>query len=177
MLKHFHLTQRQWRGILKWSLHSLLFLLVLTFQDVVLAKHPVFGVKLSLVPLLLICVCIREGPEGGGLFTLLAALFWCLSGADYGNLSLAILPICSILAAVLCRALLKVRFLPTFLCCLAISLTNETVIFIFKLILSGVAPENYQRVLLPRVGLSILTLPLLYYAVKAIHRTGGSHDL
>ena len=170
MLKHFHLTQRQWRGILKWSLHSLLFLLVLTFQDVVLAKHPVFGVKLSLVPLLLICVCIREGPEGGGLFTLLAALFWCLSGADYGNVSLAVVPIGAILSSILLRSVFQPGILTTALCCLAVGLCNDLLIFGFKLVFSSVAIRYLWQTLLPGAVLSLCGLLPIYPVVRAIHK-------
>lgn len=177
MLKYFHLTKRQWLGILKWSLYALLFLLVLIIQDVILAKHPPFGIKLKLIPVYIVCVCVREGPERGGLFALLASVFWCLSGADYGNLSVAILPVGSILGAVLCRAVLTVRFLPTFLCCAAVCLVNDSVIFAFKLVLTAISPGQYYKVLLPCVGLSLLSVPVLYFVVKAVSRTGGRNDL
>lgn len=177
MLKHFHLTRRQWKSLLKWTFYSLLFLLVLVIQDVILAKHPLLEIKLHVVPLLIVCVCIREGPEGGGLFALLAALFWCLSGADYGNLSLAVVPIGSILAAVLCRAVLTVRFLPTLLSAFVISLLNETVIFVFKVVLTGLPLSNWPEILLPGLLLSMPALPLFYFAVKGIHKTGGQDDL
>ena len=41
MLKYFHLTKRQWQGVLKWSLYGLLTLLVLLLQTSVLAKSPI----------------------------------------------------------------------------------------------------------------------------------------
>ena len=135
MLKYFHLTKRQWQGILKWSLYGLLTLLVLLFQTSVLAKAPVLGTKLAPLPALIVCVCVREGPEKGGIYAILASLFWCFSGADFGNLSVAVIPIGAMLAAVLCRAVLTLRFLPTGLCCLAVTLLNASVIFLFKLIL------------------------------------------
>lgn len=177
MLKHLHITARQWKALLKWTLYSLFFLLTLITQTVVLAKHPIFGLKLNLIPLLIVCVCIREGPESGGLYALLTSVFWCLSGADYGNLSVAILPVCAILSAVLCRAVLTVRFVPTLLCCLVTSLIHESVIFALKMLLASVLARYYVSVVLPGVGLSLLALPLLYVLTKAISRTGGRHEL
>ena len=178
MLKHVHLTKTQWKSILKWSLYALVYLLVLVLQGVVLGKLPVFGAKLSPLPLYLVIVCIREGPERGGLFVLLGTLLWYLSGADYGNLSLAILPIGSILAAILCRAVLTVRLMSTWVCCLLISLIHESLIFAFKLILPpGISPDYYLRVLVPGVLLSLVTVPLMYFAAKAISRIGVQHDL
>lgn len=178
MLKHVHLTKNQWKSILKWSVYCGVYLLVLLLQDVVLAKLPIFGAKLSPLPLYLVVVCIREGPERGGLFALLGSLFWYLSGVDYGNLSVAVLPIGAILSAVLCRAVLTVRLLPTCICCFAVSLLNESLIFAFKLILPpGIGSEYYLRVLLPGVVLSLALVPPLYFAVKAIGRIGAQHDL
>lgn len=173
MLKYFHLTKLQWQGILKWSLYGLLTLLVLLVQTVLLSQKPVWGAKLTPLPALIVCVCVREGPEKGGLYAILATLLWCLSGADFGNLSVAVIPVGAILSAVLCRAVLTLRFLPTALCCLAVSLADATVIFIFKLILPPtVALENYWRLLLPGVAFSMVFMPIHYGLVKLISRIG-----
>lgn len=177
MLNHLHITARQWKTGLKWTLYAALFLLTMVFQTVILAKHPILGLKLNPVPLLIVCVCVREGPEGGGLFALLASLFWCLSGADYGNLSVAILPAGAILSAVLCRAVLTMRFFPTFLCCLAVSLLHDSVIFALKLLLAAGRPSYYTETILPSVLLSMILMPPVYLLVKAVHKTGGSYDL
>ena len=173
MFKYFHLTKRQWQGILKWSLYGLLTLTVLLLQTVVLSRLPVLGVKLTPLTALIVCVCIREGPERGGVYAILAALFWCLSGSDFGNISVAVIPIGAMLSAVLCRAVLTMGFLPTALCCLGVSLLNDSLIFVFKLILPPtVALENYWKVLLPGVGLSMAFVPIHYALVKLISRIG-----
>ena len=178
MLKHLHLTRRQWLGVLRWTLYSLLLLFVLLLQTVVLARNPVFGAKLAPVSVVIICVCIREGPEKGGLFALLASLFWYMSGAYYGNLAVAILPVGSILAAVLCRSAFRQRLLSTLLFCFAICLLNDLTVFIFKLLLlEKLALRNLWQVLLPGTCLTMLFVPLIYFPVKLIHRIGGKHDL
>lgn len=173
MFKHFHLTKTQWQGILKWTVYGLLTLLTLLLQTVVLARTTALRIKPTPLPVLTVCICIREGPEKGGVYALLSALLWCFSGADYGNLSVAILPIGAMLSAVLCRAVLTLRFVPTALCALAVTLLNATAIFIFKLILPPtVALENYWRILLPGVALSMVFLPIQYPLVKCISRIG-----
>lgn len=173
MLKYVHLTRLQWLGILKWSLYGLLTLLVLLLQTVLLAQLPIRGAKLDPMPALIVCVCVREGPEKGGVYAILAALFWCLSGAFFGNISVAVIPIGAILSAVLCRAVLTLRLLPTALCCLGVTLVNASAIFGFKLILPPtVELSNYWRVLLPGVGLSMAFVPLHYALVKLISRIG-----
>lgn len=178
MFKYFHLTKLQWKGILKWSLYSLLFLATLLLQSVVLSQTPVLGAKLTPVPLYIVAVCVREGPEKGGVFAILATLFWCLSGADFGNLSVAVLPIGAMLSAVLCRAVLTLRLAPTALCCLAVSLLDASVIFAFKLVLPPtVALDNYWRVLLPGVLLSMVFVPVQYVLVRLISRIGVRDEL
>ena len=173
MRKYFHLTRRQWLGVLKWSLYGLLTLLVLLLQTVVLAKSPILGAKLAPLPILIVCVCVREGPEKGGIYAILASLFWCFSGADFGNLSVAVIPIGAMLSAVLCRAVLTLRFVPTALCCLAVTLLNAAAVFLFKLILPPtVAIENFWQVLLPGVGLSMVFVPIHYALVRLIGRIG-----
>ena len=182
VFKYFHLTKLQWQGILKWSLYGLLTLLVLLLQTVVLAKLPIWGARLTPLPALIVCVCVREGPEKGGVYAILAALLWCLSGADFGNLSVAVIPVGAILSAVLCRAVLTLRFLPTALCAFGVSLLNACVIFAFKLILPPTVPlivnpptvalENLWRVLLPGEILSMVFMPIHYVLVKRIGRIG-----
>ena len=173
MFKYFHLTKLQWQSILKWSLYGLLTLLVLLLQTVVLSKLPVWGAKLTPLPALIVCVCVKEEPEKGGVYAILASLLWCLSGADFGNHSVAVIPVGAMLSAVLCRAVLTLRFVPTALCCLAVTLLNAAAIFLFKLILPPtVALENFWRVLLPGVGLSMAFVPLHYGLVKLIGRIG-----
>ena len=177
MLRHLHLTRRQWLGVLRWTLYSLLLLFVLLLQTVVLPRTPVFGIKLAPLGVVLICVCIREGAEKGGLFALLGSLFWYMSGADYGNLTVAILPVGAILAAILCRTAFTHRLLSALLCCFLICLINDLVIFAFKLLLEKLAVENLWRVLLPGTCLTMLAVPPVYLLVKLISRIGGKHDL
>lgn len=173
MFKHFHLTKTQWLGILKWSLYGLLTLLTLLLQTVVLSRTTALRIKPTPLPVLIVCICVREGPERGGVYAIITSLLWCFSGADFGNLSVALLPVGAILSAVLCRAVLTLRFLPTALCAFAVTLLNASVIFVFKLILPPtVALDNYWRLLLPGVAISMLFLPIQYPLVKCISRIG-----
>lgn len=177
MLGHFHLTVKQWFSILKWFVYSALLLMTIVVQSVIFARTPIFGAKLQIVPVLLCCVCIREGPEQGGLFVLLGSLFYSLSGVDFGSIMILLLTFCCVFSAVLCSSLLVNRFYTAAICCFLTNLLNEGLIFPFKIFLSDIAPANFWRVLLPGAALSLLAFPVLYPLVKAISRIGGSHDL
>ena len=90
---------------------------------------------------------------------------------------MAVLPAGAILSAVLCRAVLTMRFFPTFLCCLAVSLLHDSVIYALKLLLAAGRPSYYTETILPSVLLSMILMPPAYLLVKAVHKTGGSYDL
>ena len=177
MLKYFHLTRRQWLGLVRWLLYALTLLLTIVLQSVLLSRLPIFGVRLNVIPLLLCCICVREGAEKGGLFVLLGTLFWSCSGLDYGNLSILVVTVCSVLSAWLFATVLSARFPAVALCCFVTTLLNELAIFVFKLILTNLDPANLWQVLLPCAGLSMLGFVPLYLLVKAISRIGGDHGV
>lgn len=177
MYKHLHLTKRQWYGILKWTLYALLSLFVLITQGVLCAQYPLFGLKLSFMPMLLVCICIREGTEKGGLFCLIATTVLCLSKTDYGSLSVALLTILAIFSAALCRAVLAEGLWSVALCCFFVSVINEAVIVLLRSVLNRTAISNLWRVALPACLLSMLVCPLLYVVVRAIGKIGVTHGV
>ena len=75
MLDKLYITPRQWLRILRWTLYFLLFLLAMLLQTVVFGNRRLFGAQLDLVPIVIACVCLREGAERGGTFALLTSLF------------------------------------------------------------------------------------------------------
>ena len=177
MFRHFYLTKRQWFGILKWTVYSLLFLLAIVGQSVILSRLSIFGAKINAIPILLVCICMREGPEKGGLFVLLAATFWALSGVDMGSLMMLTVTVCAVFSAVLYRTELVDRIISAAVCCLVTVLLSDSLVFAYKLLLGSVALDNYLKVLLPGVGLSMLSFPLSYLLVKWISRIGGDHGV
>ena len=82
MLDKLYITPRQWLRILRWTLYAALFLLALLVQTVVFGSRTILGAHPDLVAIVITCVCLREGPERGGTFALIASLVWCLSGID-----------------------------------------------------------------------------------------------
>ena len=84
MLDKLYITPRQWLRILRWTLYAALFLLSLLVQTVVFGSRTILGAHPDLVAIVITCVCLREGPERGGTFALIASLVWCLSGIDQG---------------------------------------------------------------------------------------------
>lgn len=177
MYKHLHLTKLQWLGILKWTLYALLTLFLLITQGVLCAQYPLFGLKLNFLPIALVCICVREGTEKGGIFCLIATTVLCLSQTDYGNLSVAVLTVLAILSAALCRSVLASGLWSVALCCFVTAFLNEAFILLFRSVLNRTAISNLWRVALPACLLSMLLCPLLYVTVRAIGKIGGTHGV
>ena len=106
MLDKLYITPRQWLRILRWTLYAALFLLALLVQTVVFGNRTILGAHPDLVAIVITCVCLREGPERGGTFALIASLVWCLSGIDQGSVCLLVLTVLPVLGSILCRAAL-----------------------------------------------------------------------
>lgn len=177
MLEKLHITTKQWKTIIKWTLHTVLFLFVMLFQTVCLGNVRFFGVSCNFLPVLLTCVCIMEEPSSGGLFTLIMTLIWCLSGADFGSLSIVVLTVGGIFAGIICRAIINRRFLPSALCCFAVCFIHENAIFVLKLLFGDVEHSFWLTRALPSAVFAMVSFPLLYLIIKRISRIGGSNGV
>lgn len=175
MQKHFYLTKRQWLGVLKWSLYSLSFLLLQVNQSVVLAHYPLWGLKLNLIPAMLLCVCLREGEQKGGIFCICANVFYCLSITDYGCLSVAVLTVLPMLAAMFFDSCLTGKFFPGMLCCFVISFLNDALILLFRSVMERTAISNLWKVSLPACALATVFYPLFYLLAHFIGKIGENN--
>ena len=176
MLDKLYITPKQWLHILRWTLYSLLFLLAMMLQTVVFGNRTLLGVHPQLVPLVICCVCLREGPDRGGLFALLTSLFWCLSGADMGSVSLLLLTVLPIAGGLLCRVVLENRFLSCLIITAVTLLLEQSTIFILKYFFDGLPGGLYLSELLPCVFVSLLAQPLIYLLVKCIEKVGEPYE-
>lgn len=175
MLEKLRLTPRQWKILAKWSLYAVLVLTVMMVQTVCLGNVRIFGTSLSLMPIVCCCICLKESPDNGGVFVLVASLIWCLSGADFGSMAVLLWTMLSVLSAIVCRSLLNNRFLPCGLCCLITLLCYESVCFLAKYLFDNAHSIHYLTKVLPCVGLSMLFYPILYLAAKGISQIGGNY--
>ena len=96
-----------YKKYLMWGLYALAFLLVMLFEEVTLGRQRFFGAKLSLLPMVIVLISMHLGHEVGGLFSLLAALFWCCSGGDSGSIAILTWTVLGIAAGYLCCAVFR----------------------------------------------------------------------
>lgn len=176
MLDKLYITPRQWMHILRWTLYALLFLLAMMLQTVVLGNRPIFGITPDFVPIVITCVCLREGPQKGGWFALWTSLLWFLSGADYGSISIAILTVLPVMGSILCRCILNNRFLPCLLINFLTIFFLHSIIFLLKYLISGMDPSLFLSKLIPCVLISMIAQPIVYLLVKKIHQIGDDYE-
>lgn len=158
---------------LMWVLFAALFLFVLLLQTLVFGRVRFFGVKLNLLPVVIVCVCLWVGHEAGGLFGLITGLCWFLTGADDGSLSIVTFTACGILASWLCGNLFPRRFGSALILCLGALLLHEGALFLLKYYLAQAAGSMALWVPIT-VGLSLLGCPVIYLLAKAIRKAGGN---
>ncbi len=166
------MTQRS-RNLIMWGLYALLFLAVLLVQTVLFGRLRFFGVKLNLMPVVIVCIGLWTGHEAGGLFGLLAAVVWFLTGADDGSLSIVSFTLAGILSGWFCDNLFRRRLFPCLVLSLAALLAHEGVLFLLKFFLEG-AEASLALWVPVTAGLSLLPVPVIYLLSKAIGKAGGN---
>ena len=65
VLHKLYISPSQRRTILKWSLYSLVLVLISVVQDVMLSNVRLYGATTELVPCAIFLIGILEGAEGG----------------------------------------------------------------------------------------------------------------
>lgn len=176
MLDKLYITPKQWMHVLRWTLYSLLLLLAILLQTVIFGNRTILGIHPDLVPVVIVCVCLREGPERGGLFALLASLFWCLSGADMGSVAIAVLTIVSVLGGLLCRTVLVDRFVPCLIITVIALLLEHGIVLLLGMFFNGMPGILFFTDLLPCVLISSVSQPLVYWLVGKIEKVGDPYE-
>ena len=85
LLSKLYITPAQRLTALKWALYGALFLAVLVVQDVILSRLTLFGGRADLTSAVILLICVIEGADSGGIFALLASVFYVLAGTAPGE--------------------------------------------------------------------------------------------
>ena len=158
---------------LRWGLCALTVFLTVLFQDVVFSRITVFGCSISLVPAVILLVCMMSPMESACVFALCSALFWSFDGAPLGSVSILLLPVEAAVLGAWRQAQLTRNLTSVLLCCLLGLAVHEEVRFFVALFL-GRAPWSYWYQGLVTAIFSFLACPVLYPVIRAIGRIGGT---
>ena len=156
-LNKIYLTKKQRRSILRWTLYSLVLLLVSVLQDVILCRFRLLGATTDLVPLTIILICLAEGAEKGCFFALIASALYLFSGSAPGYYSMVLITFLAILASIGRQAYLQRSFGSTLLCAGIAMLLYELLTFFMGLFLGLTLPGRIGSFLLT----ALLSLPAL----------------
>lgn len=156
-----YLTAAQRRTILKWTLYTVVLLLLSVIQDVILSRVDVLGASTDLVPCAIILICVLEGAHKSAVFTLIASCVFLFSGSAPGPYCLVFLTALSLGVSLLRQSYLAKRFSSAMVCCLLAFVLYELLTFAIGLFLGL---TNLRRIVgfLITIGLSLPVLPVLY---------------
>ena len=171
-LSKLQLTKLQQKQVLKWTLYALILLILSVLQDVVLCRLRLWGGTTDLFPCAIFTICLMEGTQRGCVFSLVASIFYLLSGTSPGTHILVLITLLSVLVTALQQTYLHKGFLATLLSAVAAMAVYEAAIFGFCLLIGKVTIDRFAGFMVP-VVLSFVVIPVIYPFAKAISTIGG----
>ena len=172
LASRLHLTRKQRFSILRWVLFSLYVLLLSLTQDVIFSRVQILGATTDLVSCGILLICMLREPDSGGLFALLAATFYFLTGTAPGAYTIALLPILGVLMNILRHVLLRRSFGTALFCTGICVMVYELIVFAAGWFLGSTTPDRLLRFVTTGL-LSIALIPLMYPVIAAIGKIGG----
>ena len=164
---------QKYRNLMMWAFFGLLFLLAMLLQTTVFGRVRILGVKLDLMPVVMVCVGLHVGHEAGGLFGLIAGFVWFAAGADDGIPAMVTFTVLGILSGWLCDNLFSRRIWSALLLSLGGLLCHELAVFVLKFYLGGAEGRLLVWALLT-TALSLPACPVIYLLAKAIRKAGAA---
>lgn len=167
-----YLTQKQRLSVLKWTLFSLVLLILTVLQDVVLCRISIFGVTTDLVPCAILLCALLLGSDTGCVFCLAAACFYQFSGSAPGVYAIPLLTILGTGVTIFRQSFLRQSFSAVMVCTAGAVLLYELIVWAFGLFLGRTYFGRLPFFLLTGL-LSLLTAPILYPILRSIGKIGG----
>ena len=172
ILHKLYISPSQRKTILKWSLYSLMLVLISVIQDVMLSNVRVLGATTELVPCGIFLICILEGAEGGSVFTLLAAWIYLYTGTPAGPYCIVFITMLGIGMSIFRQTYLQRGFGSAVLCVSICMILYEMAVFGIGLFLGETYPYRVLGFLVTALG-SVLAVPVLYPVFLRIPAIGG----
>lgn len=172
LLKVLHLTKHQQMQYLKWTLYSLVCLVMLIVQDVVMSRFRFSGATTDLAVCSILLIAIFAGPEDGGTFALLTSLFYWFSGSAPGPYVIALITLLTIGATLFRQAYWHRSFGSIMLCAGLAMMLYELGIFAIGIFVGRTIWARFSVFMLTGL-ISVVVMLALYPLVKAIGKIGG----
>ena len=172
VLHKLYISPSQRKTILKWSLYSLILVLISVVQDVMLSNLRLYGATTELVPCAIFLICILEGAEGGCLFTLLAAWIYLYTGTPAGPYCIVFITMLGIGMSIFRQAYLQRGFGTALLCVSLCMVFYELAVFGIGMFLGQTYGYRILGFLITALS-SVLVVPVLYPVLLRIQAIGG----
>ena len=172
ILHKLYISPGQRRTILKWSLYSILLVVISVVQDVMLSNVRIFGATTELVPCAIFLICILEGAEGGCVFTLLSAWIYLYTGTPAGPYCIVFITMFGVGISVFRQAYLQRGFGTALLCVGVCMLAYEMAVFGIGIFLGQTYGHRCVGFLITAFS-SLLAVPAFYPLFLRIQAIGG----
>lgn len=172
VLHKLYISPSQRKTILKWTLYSLVLVLLSVIQDVMLSNVRILGATTELVPCGIFLICILEGAEAGAVFTLLASWIYLYTGTPAGPYCIVFITAFGLLVSVFRQAYLQRGFGSAILCVAVCMTIYELAVFGIGLFLGQTYGYRILAFLVTALG-SVLAVPVLYPVFLRIQAIGG----
>ena len=172
VLHKLYISPSQRKTILKWTLYSLMLVLLSVIQDVMLSNVRILGATTELVPCGIFLICILEGAEAGAVFTLLASWIYLYTGTPAGPYCIVFITAFGLLVSVFRQAYLQRGFGSAILCVAICMTIYELAVFGIGLFLGQTYGYRILAFLVTALG-SVLAVPVLYPVFLRIQAIGG----
>lgn len=171
-ISRLYLTPLQRQHLLKWGLYAAVLVFALLLQDTVFAKFKPLGGTVALVPAVILLTAVLQDEEKGGLFALLAALFFQFSGSAPGRYVIALLPTLAVFATIFRESFLRRGLSSGVLCAGTALLVYQLCVFGLGLFLGQTIWSRWPAFLSSAVQ-GWISMLLLYPALQGIGKIGG----
>ncbi len=171
-LSKLYMTPLQRKEALKWALYALALLVLSVLQDVVFCRIKIFRATTDLVPCGIFLICVLQGMEAGGLFSLIASLCYLFSGTAPGAYCVVLITFLAIGVSFFRQGYLQKGFSAAVLCTAIAVFLYEMLLFAIGVFLGHTSVGRLGVFCL--TGLfSVIVIPILYTPMKLIGTIGG----
>ncbi len=167
-----HMTQLQRRMLLRWALYCAVCILMLVIQDVIMSRIHLFGATTDLAVSAILLIAIMEDSDNGGLFALLASMFYVFSGSAPGPYVIAFITVLALAAAIFRQLYWRRGFTSNVLCAAIAVMVYELSLYATGVFLGLTYFGRIGVFMLTGIYSCIALLPL-YPLVRVIGKIGG----
>lgn len=171
-MKYELISRKQWLEASRWLMYGFVFLFSMLLQSSVLPRMPIANVCLSAVPVCIACIAVQEGAEAGGIFAIVAGVFFALSGVSLGPIYVFTLTLSAVLSGGICEHHFTRGFLSSVIMSLMSLAICLVAAFLYRVYLGTAAFRLWKTILLPEILYSVILSPIFYFGAWIVSKMG-----